>query len=70
MVDVYAGNSLDSSSISAEIIDAEKGLVFWEFNGEKWIMTPLENSKNFRHIKNNCPDYKRVKMNFLGFYEK
>lgn len=35
MIDVYAGNNLDLSSVSAEIIDAENGLVLWEFNGEK-----------------------------------
>lgn len=70
MVDIYAGNSLDLSSVSAEIIDAENGLVLWEFNGEKWLMTPLENSENFRHIKNNCPDSKRGEMQFLEVDEK
>lgn len=59
MIDVYAANSLDLAFISAEIIDSENGLAVWEFNGEKWLMTPLENSENFRHIKNNCPNDKR-----------
>ena len=50
--------------IKATIFDYKKGLVLWEINGDKQLMTPIENSKNFRHIKNNCPDEKRNELKF------
>ena len=50
--------------IKATIFDYKKGLVLWEINGDKQLMTPIENSINFRHIKNNCPDEKRNELKF------
>jgi len=50
--------------IKATIFDYKKGLVLWEINGDKQLMTPIETSKNFRHIKNNCPDEKRNELKF------
>lgn len=63
-ITVYAGNSEEISSIYAEIINPENGLVLWKIGNEKLIMTPIENSDKFRHIKNNCPDYKRNELEF------
>jgi hypothetical protein len=50
--------------IKAIIFDSKKGLVLWEISGEKKLMTPIEKSENFRHIKNNRPDRKRKELRF------
>ena len=34
--------------IKAKIVDYKNGIVLWEFNGNKWLMTPKENFKSFR----------------------
>ena len=69
-LDAYEKSTQTGFPLSAKIVDAENGLVLWEFNGEKWLMTPLENAENFRHVKNNCPDYKRGEVTFLEFDEE
>ena len=66
IIDVYAGNDEEIPSVYAEIIDSQNGLVLWKIGDEKLIMTPLENSVNFRKIKNNCPDYKRSELEFIN----
>lgn len=63
-LDAYEESTQTGFPLSAEIIDSENGLVLWEFNDEKWLMTPIENSDKFRHLKNNCPDYKRNELEF------
>lgn len=64
-LDAYEESTQTGFPLSAQIIDPENGLVLWEFNDEKWLMTPIENSDKFRHIKNNCPDYKRNELEFI-----
>ena len=66
-LDAYDDATQTSFPMSAEIVDAESGLVKWKFNDEVWLMTPAENADKFRKIKNNCPDYKR---NELEFFEQ
>ena len=65
MIDIYPGNNEEISSVYAEIIEPQNGLVLWEIGKEKLIMTPFENAINFRKIKNNCPDYKRGELKFI-----
>jgi len=63
-LDAYDNEKDKTFEVFAEIVDSKNGLVLWKFNNEKWLMTPIENSNNFRHIKNNCPDYKRGELQF------
>ena len=51
--------------IKARIVDYKNGIVLWEFNGNKWLMTPKENFKSFRIIKNNCKTQKKKELDFL-----
>lgn len=51
--------------ITAKIVDYKNGIVLWEFNGNKWLMTPKENFKSFRIIKNNCKTEKKKELDFL-----
>lgn len=62
-IDVYPANNMEIAVVSAKIIDSENGLVLWEVNDKKWLMTPIENSEKFRHIK-HCPGYPRVELEF------
>lgn len=55
--------------IKARIVDYKNGIVLWEFNGIKWLMTPKENFKSFRIIKNNCEVEKRKELDFLPIEE-
>lgn len=64
-LDAYDEATQTSLPMSAEIVDAESGLVKWKFNDEVWLMTPAENADKFRKIKYNCPDYKRNELEFL-----
>lgn len=63
-LEAYEKETKTSSILMAEIVDYKNGLVMWNVNGEKWLMTPIENSEKFRHVKNNCPDYKRNEVTF------
>jgi hypothetical protein len=58
-------NGQKSFEIKVRIVDYINGIVVWEFNGEKWLMTPKENYKYFRIIKNNCITEKRPELSFL-----
>ena len=51
--------------IKASIIDSKNGIVLWEFDNRKWLMTPIENIKKFRIIKNNCETGKKNELQFL-----
>ncbi|MFC4212959.1 carboxypeptidase-like regulatory domain-containing protein [Pedobacter lithocola] len=63
-LDAYEESTQTGFRVSAKIIDADNGLVLWQFNKEKWLMTPIENAANFRKIKNNCPNEKRGELHF------
>ena len=54
-----------SFEIKAKIVDYRNGIVLWEFNGQKWFMTPKENYKSFRIVKNNCETEKKKELEFL-----
>jgi hypothetical protein len=51
--------------IKAKIVDYKNGIVLWEFNDNKWLMTPKNNLKSFRIIKNNCVTEKKKELEFL-----
>ena len=55
----------EAFEIKAKIVDAENGIVLWEFEGVKWLMTPKENYSNFRVIINNCKTEKKPEIAFL-----
>lgn len=57
-----------NTEIKATIYDSDNGLVLWEFGDHVWLTTPLKNINKFRHIKNNCPDYKRHELSFDKSY--
>ena len=63
-MDAVQENLEMQTEIIATIYDNEEGLVLWQFGDHQWLMTPLENVQKFRHIKNNCPDYKRHEITF------
>jgi len=60
-----AGNKGKGFEIKARIVDSENGIVLWEFDGVKWLMTPKENYSRFRIIKNNCKTEKKPELTFL-----
>lgn len=49
----------------AKIVDYKNGIALWEINGNRWLMTPKENFKSFRIIKNNCETEKKKELDFL-----
>lgn len=51
--------------IKASVLDFKNGIVLWKFDNKKWLMTPIENIKKFRVIKNNCETGKKTEMEFL-----
>ena len=55
--------------ITAKIIDYEKGITLWTFDGQSWLMIPIENRDGFRMIKNNCPTEKKPELTFLSVRE-
>ena len=57
--------SKEGFEIKAKIVDYKNGIVLWELNEEKWLMTPKENFKSFRIIKNNCKTEKKPELQFL-----
>lgn len=63
-MDAYDKQNNTTFDVVAKIVDSKNGLVLWEFNDEKWLMTPIENIEKFRHIKNNCPNFKRGELHF------
>lgn len=62
--DAYDLENKIGFEINAKIIDYKNGIVLWEFNGNKWLMTPKENIKGFRIIKNNCKTVKKKELVF------
>lgn len=50
--------------VYCKIYDAKKGIVFWEFEGQKWFMTTIENARAFRTVHNNCPFEKKHELEF------
>ena len=64
-LNAYGIESKKSFEIQARIVDSKNGIVLWEFNGVKWLMTPKENYKSFRIIKNNCETEKKPELEFL-----
>ena len=64
-LDAYDIKNKIGFEIKAKIIDNKNGIVLWEFNGNKWLMTPKENFKSFRIVKNNCETEKRKELDFL-----
>lgn len=64
-LDAYDTNNEEGFEIKARIVDAENGIVLWEFDGVKWLMTPKENYMNFRTLKNNCETEKKSELSFL-----
>lgn len=64
-LDAYIIESQKSFEVSAKIVDSENGIVLWEFDGVKWLMTPKENYKSFRIVKNNCKTEKKKELEFL-----
>jgi hypothetical protein len=67
--DAYDIENKIGFEIKARIVDYKNGIVLWEFNGIKWLMTPKENFKSFRIIKNNCETEKRKELEFLPIEE-
>ncbi len=63
--DAYDIKNKIGFEIKAKIIDNKNGIVLWEFNGNKWLMTPKENFKSFRIVKNNCKTEMRKELDFL-----
>lgn len=63
--DAYDFKNKIGFEINAKIVDFKNGIVLWEFNGNKWLMTPKENIKAFRIIKNNCKTAKKKELVFL-----
>jgi hypothetical protein len=68
--DAFRGDAYDVQNkigfeIKAKIVDYQNGIVLWEFNGNKWLMTPKEKSDSFRIIKNNCKTEKKKELDFL-----
>ena len=53
--------------VYCKIYDAKNGIVCWEFEGQKWYMTTLENAKAFRTVHNNCPYEKKRELEFEPF---
>lgn len=51
--------------IKAKIVDYQNGIVLWEFDDIKWLMTPKENYTSFRIVKNNCKTEKKKELEFL-----
>ena len=51
--------------IKARIVDYKNGIVLWKFNGNRWLMTPIENFKTFRIVKINCETEKKKEIDFL-----
>ena len=63
--DCYDVENRIGFEIKAKIVDYKNGIVLWEFNGNKWLMTPKENFKSFRIINNNCETGKEKELEFL-----
>lgn len=63
--DAYDSKNKVGFEINVAIIDYKNGIVLWEFNGNKWLMTPKQNYKSFRIIKNNCKNEKKKELDFL-----
>lgn len=64
-LDAHGIESKKDFEINARIVDYKNGIVLWEFNGVKWLMTPKENYKSFRIIKNNCETEKKKELEFM-----
>lgn len=64
-LDAYGIENKKSFEINAKIVDSKNGIVLWEFDGVKWLMTPKENYKSFRIVKNNCETEKKPELEFL-----
>ena len=63
-LDASGIESKQNFEINAKIVDYKNGIVLWEFDGIKWFMTPRENYKSFRIIKNNCETEKKNELEF------
>ena len=63
--DGYDSEKKIGFEIKARIVDYKNGIVLWEFNGNRWLMTPKENYKTFRIVKNNCETEKKKEIDFF-----
>ena len=63
--DCYDVENRIGFEIKVKIVDNKNGIALWEINGNKWLMTPKENIKSFRIIKNNCETEKKKELDFL-----
>ena len=63
--DGYDSENKMGFEIKARIVDYKNGIVLWEFNGNRWLMTPKENFKTFRIVKNNCKSEKKKELDFF-----
>lgn len=54
MLGVFNEDKKQPQEFTCKIIDAKNGIVLWEFDGFKWMMTPKQNEKYFRKIINEC----------------
>lgn len=54
MLGIFNNNKKQPQEFTCKIIDSKNGIVLWEFDGFKWMMTPKQNDKYFRKIINEC----------------
>ena len=64
-LDAYGIENKKNFKIKATIIDHINGIVLWEFDSVQWLMTPKENYKSFKIVKNNCDTEKKTELEFL-----
>jgi hypothetical protein len=62
---IHAASHNTRIDFTAEIKDGKLKLILWTFGGNKWMMTPYDNRKNFRLIENPCPHEMKPEKQFL-----
>ena len=63
----YIGTLMDTQFVefTAEIKDPKRKLVLWTFYDMKWVMTPVEDTTDFRLVDNPCPHQMLPEKKFL-----
>lgn len=71
---VFGSGAIGTVTANANLVDPKNHLVLWAFeindkqtgsSSFKWLMTPKEHEKEFRHIDNPCPTEKIPEKVFL-----
>jgi hypothetical protein len=62
---IDAADEFGNVVFTAIMKDNKQNLVLWSFDDHKWVMTPLENKKSFRHVDNPCPTVMKPEKKFL-----